>query len=78
MYKLTNYDVINGHGKKFGLFKLFPEFCAKKMLTPKKLLQRAVKYFTARWSLERMVKCYFTARQSREKQACKEETRTSK
>jgi hypothetical protein len=36
------------------------------MLTPKKLLQRAVKYLTARWSLERVVKCYFTARQSRE------------
>jgi hypothetical protein len=25
-----------------------------------------VKYFTARWSLERVVKCYFAARQSRE------------
>jgi hypothetical protein len=33
---------------------------------PLHLLQRAVKYFTARWSLERVVKCYFTARQSRE------------
>jgi hypothetical protein len=33
---------------------------------PLQLLQRAAKYFTARWSLERVVKCYFTARQSRE------------
>jgi hypothetical protein len=35
------------------------------------LLQRAVKYFTDRWSLERVVKCYFTARQSRENRRVK-------
>jgi hypothetical protein len=32
---------------------------------PLQLLQRVVKYFTASWSLERVVKCYFAARQNR-------------
>jgi hypothetical protein len=32
---------------------------------PLQLLQGALKFFTARWSLERVVKCNFTARQSR-------------
>jgi hypothetical protein len=51
---------------------------------PLQLLQKAIKYSTARWSyltarlsLKRAVKWYFTACQSREKQVCKEETRTS-
>jgi hypothetical protein len=45
MCELTYLEVRDGHIKKI---KLFPEFLAKKMSTPKKLLQRAVKYFTAR------------------------------
>jgi hypothetical protein len=115
MYELTNYDFRNGHGIKFGLLRCFPNFAQKKMLTSKKLLQRAVKYFSDRWrscsgrlstlppaiatlppplQLLQWVVKYFTARWSLEpgaggkvllyrppeprKQACKEETRTSR
>jgi hypothetical protein len=42
-------------------------YCPIELLyRPLQHLQRVVKYFTARWSLERAVKCYFAARQNRE------------
>jgi hypothetical protein len=63
---------------------LFPNFAQKKVDTkriapagskvlyrPLEELIRAVKYFTARWSLEQVVKCFFTARQSRENRHAK-------
>jgi hypothetical protein len=41
IYELTYFDVRNGQSVKFGLFKLFPKFCAKKNVDTKKIAPAA-------------------------------------